>query len=237
MELKERLHFVVETAIQEFQALEAELPPDMLEQKGSLKAWTPRDDVIHCAAYVNRFAESLAWPRDHAREELEDYLKFNDEIWQAHQDETWAEALKMWEDACRAVLAGIEPLSESELMSNQTFQWLGEQAPAEYIPGLVYVHGMIHKQYIYNRLGRQADSLACADRVYQVIEEMDYSDRVHGRNLYNKACSYALAGSKKEAIRMLKEALQLEPNLVEWSRQDSDLESLRGDAEFEAIYQ
>lgn len=237
MATKKQLQSIITDSIQEFQNLSGELTPQILHQKGTLKNWAVRDDVIHCAVYTQRFADHLAWPRDHAHEDLADYLKFNDEIWEKHQSETWEEALGMWEKACRDVIRGLEPFSDEELGSNRTFTWLGEQAPAEYIPGLIYVHAMFHKQYIYTRNGMIDATLACADKVYQTLESLDSTPAGQGKNLYNKACAYALAGRKSEAIRMVKEALKLAPNLMEWSRQDTDLDCLRETPDFKAIYQ
>jgi len=235
--IKEQLFDLIENGIKEFQALNVELSPEILHQKGMLRNWAARDDVIHCAVYTQRFADRLTWPRDHARQDLDDFLKFNDEVWEKHQTETWEEALEMWEKACRDVIKGLEPLSDEELRSNKTFVWLGEQPPVEYVSGLIYVHAMFHKQYIFTRNGMTDAAIACADKVYQMVESLDTSEVGRGRNLYNKACSYALVGRKPEAIRMVKEALRLAPNLVEWSKQDTDLGSLRDDPDFKAIYQ
>ena len=54
---------------------------------------------------------------------------------------------------------------------------------------------------------------------------------------YNLACFYALNGMKEKAIPKLKEAFKLMPDLLEWSKQDSDLNSLRELPEFKALYQ
>ncbi|MGB8253414.1 MAG: DinB family protein [Anaerolineaceae bacterium] len=237
MPTKKKLFSIIEDSINEFQNLSDELSPEILHQKGTLKNWAVRDDVIHCAVYVQRFADRLGWPRDHAREDMGDFLKFNDVVWENHQTETWEEALGMWEKACRDVIKGLEPLSDEDLGSNKTFTWLGEQPPVEYVPGLIYVHAMFHKQYIFTRNGMIDATIACADKVYQVIDMFETTDVGRGRNLYNKACSYALVGQKPEAIQMVKEALKLSPNLLEWSKQDTDLDCLRDDPVFKAIYQ
>jgi tetratricopeptide (TPR) repeat protein len=44
---------------------------------------------------------------------------------------------------------------------------------------------------------------------------------------YNLACHYALAGETETAIKKLREALELNPELAEWSKEDSDLASIR----------
>ena len=36
----------------------------------------------------------------------------------------------MLEDACRAVIAGLQPLSEEELNKSETFTWLGGRSVA-----------------------------------------------------------------------------------------------------------
>ena len=69
MSFKIRLISIIEDAIKELNNLDHELPHKLLHQKGTLKSWAVRDDVIHCAVYTQRFADRLAWPRDHAREE------------------------------------------------------------------------------------------------------------------------------------------------------------------------
>lgn len=237
MTSKSHLSSIIDEAFQEFKHLDTYLSPEVLHKKGTLTKWEPRDDVIHCAFYVQQFADRLKWPRDHAREDGSDYLKVNDEIWEKHQTESWEEALGSLEKACQAVVTGLEPLSEEELNSSKTFAWLGDQPPAQYIIGLIYVHGMMHIQYALMRAGLIDAVIESADKVYGMSEKMDSSEVGRGRNLYNKACSYALAGRAIDAIPMVREAVKLAPNLLEWSKQDTDLDSLRDNPEFKAIYQ
>lgn len=52
---------------------------------------------------------------------------------------------------------------------------------------------------------------------------------------YNLACYYALLGRKKEAMEYLKEALENNDSMKEWAREDSDLDSLINEPEFEFI--
>ena len=44
-------------------------------------------------------------------------------------------------------------------------------------------------------------------------------------------------GKKKEAIDQLRQALAIRPNLVEWSKEDVDLEPLRSEAAYTALYE
>jgi tetratricopeptide (TPR) repeat protein len=234
---KNQLIDIIESTISEFRVLNDIFSPRVLEQKGSQNEWMTRDDVIHCSFYINQFADRLAWPRDHAKEDGNDYLKVNDEVWEKHQTESWQEALQMLENACRALIGALQPLSDEELNDDDTFTWMGEQSVAKYIPGLVFVHGMMHIQYAYMREGMSDAAVESADKTYKVIEQLDSSDVARGRNLYNKACSYTLAGRSADAIPMVVEAVKMAPNLLEWSKQDSDLDSLRDDPQFKTIYE
>ena len=53
---------------------------------------------------------------------------------------------------------------------------------------------------------------------------------------YNLACVYALSGLKDQAIQAVKESFPLNPYLVEWSKKDSDLDSIRQEPAFLALY-
>ena len=51
--------------------------------------------------------------------------------------------------------------------------------------------------------------------------------------LYNIACWEALAGRREDALAHLRRAFELRPdNVRKWAREDSDLDSIRGDAAF-----
>ena len=48
-----------------------------------------------------------------------------------------------------------------------------------------------------------------------------------GAGIYNAACYMALRGQTDEASELLREAFQLDPELVTWSKQDDDLIAMR----------
>ena len=54
--------------------------------------------------------------------------------------------------------------------------------------------------------------------------------------IYNLACFFALNGEKDRAIKSLKNSFVDRPELIEWSKSDSDLDGLRDDADFKALY-
>jgi hypothetical protein len=54
---------------------------------------------------------------------------------------------------------------------------------------------------------------------------------------YNLACHYPLLGAKAKAIRELQESLVLNPGLIDWSKEDPDLDAIWGEPEYQAIYE
>ncbi|MCJ7825220.1 MAG: hypothetical protein MUP44_09995, partial [Anaerolineales bacterium] len=56
-----------------------------------------------------------------------------------------------------------------------------------------------------------------------------------GSTWYNLACFYALHDKPQKALALLKTAMKRAPNLIEWSMQDVDLDSLRELPEFKAM--
>jgi quercetin dioxygenase-like cupin family protein len=52
---------------------------------------------------------------------------------------------------------------------------------------------------------------------------------------YNLGCLEAVQGRRQAALAALSRALELRPEIAEWARGDEDLESLRGDPDFQAL--
>jgi len=57
----------------------------------------------------------------------------------------------------------------------------------------------------------------------------------YGAARYNLACFYALTGQLDRAVAELREALRLRPDLLEWSKQDTDLAALHELESYQAL--
>jgi hypothetical protein len=82
------------------------------------------------------------------------------------------------------------------------------------------------------------------DRLVELFGK-DFSERLISLNdaekwqavpHYNLACIYALTGNSKESIHHLRIALKHNPEFVDWSKQDPDLESIRSDPSYQELY-
>ena len=74
------------------------------------------------------------------------------------------------------------------------------------------------------------------EKTAKLLSELDESQSWQGVVRYNLACHYALAEETATAIEQLREALRLNPELTEWSKEDSDLASLREEPGYKALY-
>lgn len=81
---------------------------------------------------------------------------------------------------------------------------------------------------LYTRQGRIADGLKM-DR--KLVKLQPDNATAH----YNLACSLALSKRKNDALRELREAVQLGYRDFDWMQQDPDLEALKQHPEFQAL--
>jgi hypothetical protein len=70
---------------------------------------------------------------------------------------------------------------------------------------------------------------AFADESLRVVSAAGLPDKARAVGLYDIACYHALAGSADRARALLRDAFRLDPELVEYSRTDDELSSIRGD--------
>ena len=70
-----------------------------------------------------------------------------------------------------------------------------------------------------------------------MLLELDDADNYRGGLFYNQACLLALSGEPHKAVQVLGKALELTPALIDWSKEDSDLDAIRDLPEFKALFE
>ena len=78
--------------------------------------------------------------------------------------------------------------------------------------------------------------LEIQEEMATALSELDDSPSWLGVNKYNLACFYSLSGQKDKAIQGLKDALHLNSELTDWSKQDPDFDPIRNEPEYLALY-
>ena len=127
----------------------------------------------------------------------------------------------------------VEVRSESDLKAI----WHGERRYWQSIVGTGYTHPVMHLGQVYAELGDTEYATNLQEEAARELSGLDDSQRWQGVVRYNLACHYALVGEKGKAIAGLREALKLNPELTEWSKQDTDFASIRDDPGYKALYE
>jgi tetratricopeptide (TPR) repeat protein len=73
------------------------------------------------------------------------------------------------------------------------------------------------------------------DRAIEIVTEGLEHWPEHATMLYQLSCYHALAGRSEEAIGYFERAVAASPDLAEWARGDSDLDSIRADPRFREL--
>jgi rhodanese-related sulfurtransferase len=207
---------------------------------GAPERWAAKDYLANVVVWKELQTEKLAaaqrgetppiWRDPQVAHQInsDGFLRFRTRGFQELEDEA--------ERAFQAFIAQVERLSEEELNDPNHFAWLeGEPLRGETMwNGVWRPCNQIAAFYLQSErrqaaLQLQEDLLAAVRRTNMPPENLGYV-------VYNQACFYAINGWPDKALQLLPEALRLRPTLIEWSHHDSDLDGLRADAAFQAIF-
>jgi tetratricopeptide (TPR) repeat protein len=136
-------------------------------------------------------------------------------------------------DRLTALVQGADPaaLTDPDLHPSLHKRpvWLG-------IADNVLDHPAIHYADYYRERGDLARANQVREGVLATVGRLFPDSVAYSNVLYNLGCYYALSGQADQAIAAVRESLRRAPELTEWSRQDSDLDSLRDLPAFQALY-
>jgi len=215
----------------------AQLPEAERAVVGTPDRWSAKDMLAHTAFWTNhRLANFEAKARGEATTVYEDYERQNQVIFARYRDTPWDEVERMLEATHTRAVGHVQATTEVDLFGV-------ERSPVENVPvwrvlvGTRMLHVLFHLIDYHIAHGRQAQAREMSDRLYELGLTLDDSPEWHGVLLYDRACVDALTGQPETAVERLGQALRLHPGLVEWSKQDSDLDSLRERADYQALYE
>jgi hypothetical protein len=238
MELEAKLIELIERAFQEEQTLVGKLSEDERSAVGEPDRWVVKDVILHLAGWKARLVENLvdvASGRTPVR--YEDYEAVNAQEFEENRDRPWAEVMEMAAKAHRLLVEQIEVRSEAELMSTETLPHQEGRPLWRLIVGSGYMHVIaMHLGPIYVERGEKEYATELQEEVAKMAVELVEDKDWQGVVRYNLACHYALVEEREKAIGELAKALELNPGLVEWSKEDSDLASIRKEPGYLALY-
>ncbi|HML23999.1 MAG TPA: EamA family transporter [Aggregatilinea sp.] len=237
MASKEKILDLIERGFAQEEAFIADLSDEDRAFIGTLETWSAKDVIAHNAAWKSLVADIIAKARHGkplpAEEEL-DHRNAN--FYDANKDKTWDMVIEDAGYAKNELAAQTRALTEEE-MNDPAWAGATNSRPIwRRIVGNGYSHPLSHLVDYYAKHDHLDRAAQISQQVAETLMPIDNSADWQGTQKYNLACYYALAGSTDQALALLKEALTLNPDLTEWSKEDADLASLRDDPRYQALY-
>lgn len=235
VELQAQLIALLHHARAEQQAMIDALTPQQRAAVGTPEHWAAKDVVAHVASWWRVQAE-----RERAVASGEPAQSFDDAEIDRRNAETlarsraqpWEQVIAEAQEAHDAQVAALQRLKGQQLFDTT----LGGRPLWRGVLGNGFVHPQTHLAEFYRDQGDPDRTAQVQERLSELLLRHLPIPEVQGMALYNIACVYATTGRPAEAIPRLRAAFPLEPQLVEWSRHDADLDSLRALPEFQALY-
>ena len=237
MALRDKLLDVLDRAAQIEQELIQALTPGERTQVGVVDHWSVKDLVSHATAWQQHMIQGLEGEQGwFSAQTVDDIDHTNAQIFEAYRDLTWDEVILYADQARGAIRRRVERSKESDLTDPSRIATSNDQPLWRRLVSNAVVHPVMHYAQFYADRGDRAKAVAIQERMGEMLLALDHDPIWQGVTRYNLGCAHALAGLKDQAIGELRQALELNPGLRDWSKQDSDLDSLRGDPAYEALY-
>ena len=205
--------------------------------EGKPDDWAIKNALVHVGLWDQRMGVNVkAFGQGKPLTDWGDYNDVNAQDFEEHKGDSWDQVVALLERSQAALLAGIEALDEDQLGSTD---WLPEAPERELwgrISGTCVMHPLIHMTGYLAENGKADQALEIILEISPPLAKLDDSDDWQGLIVYNKSCYYALTGQKAKALELLAKSLKLRPQLAEWSKEDPDLDSLREEPEYQALY-
>jgi len=236
--IKEQLNALFEEACVERRRLLDSLTETQRRAQGTIDHWAFKDMVCHIAFWTQTHADRLAaFRRGEETEGPGEALEVNDRVFEAHKDCSLEEALDLVDRAYGDLQAELNLLSEGDLMDKEKYHWTRGRPLYSALYGESFSHPLVHFAQAAIEHGNIEEARRLNERMAETMVALDDLPYAQGVAAYNLACFYALTGRPGRAIELLGKALPLAPSLVDWSKEDSDLVSLRELPEYLALYE
>jgi tetratricopeptide (TPR) repeat protein len=210
-------------------------------ETGAVDRWSVKDVVAHFTVWTARLVSDLelaAQPEaaQHVQPNYGETDDANAEIYAQYKEVPWEEILAQMEATYSAVRGFAMAATDQELDDRQPIPWREARPLWRMLVGSAVEHPLLHLGYYHIGKGNLAEAARLQETLAARMLDLDDSPGWRGTQVYNLACIRALSGQKEIALANLAEAFQLAPELIEWSKKDPDLDGLRPDPAFEALY-
>jgi len=237
METKAKLVDLLQRAREEERKFFASLSDDERSAIGTPEHWSVKDVAAHLAEWKARMGRRLiAARRNETPPTYDDVDEANAEIFEQYRHQSWADVLKELERAHGELVEQTQAMLDSDLVDAERFPWQEGRPLWRSIVSSGYSHSVQHLAQLYVERGKRDVATQIQETAAELLAALDDSPNWRGVTIYNLACHYALSGQREKAIAKLGEALQLNPDLTEWSKQDPDFDSIREEPAYRSLY-
>lgn len=211
------------------------LPESERVANGSWEKWSPKDVIAHLYFWQSNLLERLNG-LDQPPPEEEPFMERNRKNYLRYESSPWSEVYAAYANSLDHILAHIAKFTDAELTTPGHFPRITSGTLQTNILNNTYTHTITHLAQLISRRDGIATGQDMQERATQKLIAFDSSPGPKGVALYNLACSYALAGNAKRAVELLRASFPLRPDLVQFSQEDTDFDSIRSQPEFQALY-
>jgi hypothetical protein len=237
-DIKSKLIAVIERGEADQAALVAELSDADKAAVGEPDHWAVKDQIAHLNFWRERTLRRLIAVRDGTEPPgpSPDFQPENERNFANQQHTPWSEIIAESDRLFRETKQVIPQLSDAQL-TEPVMIGTAEIKLSERVVSDFMEHPAEHLTQLYRERGETARAEQQERATVEVITELfGKSNTMYGYAIYNLGCFYARNGEAERAIVAVGEALPLIPSLVDWSKQDTDLDSLREIPAFQALY-
>lgn len=233
-DLKARLVALLHEGSEIQQAYVAVLPAAERDAIGTPERWSAKDLVAHLTSWKARRLRQLDAVLRGEEAPHFDLDETNARAWDEQQRRSWDDILAEEARVAPAMAGCIERMSVADLTAMDRYP-LPLQPAALLLarPGYTHIVGHLAEHYIAR--GEMERAITLRQAAATALDAFPEFPVMASAPHYNLACSYAVTGQPELAITELGRALALNPALIEYAREDDDLASLRGTAEYQAL--
>src|SRR4029077_1056360 len=217
------------------------LSPDERSARGELHAWSAKDHVAHNNFWrqdaVRRLRAALdgSEPPDTERDE-EQTLAINDRVFKEQRETLWEELVAETARLRAESVGLIHRLTAGDLTERGRYQWQRGGS----LGGLIFVNWYDqpdeHWADVYLSRCEIDRALHLRQAVAATVGKLFADDpTLYSYMVYKLGSMYARNARFEDAIGAIREALTVNPSLIEWVRKDPDLDPLRALPTFQAI--
>ena len=198
--------------------------------------WTAKDNLAHLSAWRLFAAAELEAVRTGSLAPASvsvDIDENNAKVYEATRHQRAAAVLDEASRSWATLAAAVEACSEGDLLKPRIRR--PEQAAWQVIPGNTFFHIAEHLAYWHSERGEVSAAEAAAVWAHDLAVASFPDDRQRGTADYNLGCFYAVRGRAEQAIPLLRSGIEMNPNLREWAKTDTDLDSIRSTPELDRL--